>query len=82
MMTIKQRVALAAAAAALVGLGAGCTSTKEGPAPSTTTPSTTVTTSTTAPEVAPSEKNIDPSGANKFTPTHIVLPPPPTGRAH
>ncbi|WP_369806778.1 hypothetical protein [Mycobacterium sp. E802] len=51
-------------------------------APETTTPTTTTTTtmSTSPAPVAPTEKNVVPSGANKFTPTHAGPPAPPTGR--
>jgi hypothetical protein len=30
--------------------------------------------------VAPTENQMDPTGGNKFTPTHVEPPPPPTGR--
>lgn len=80
MMTSGRRWAVGAAAVALIGLSAGCTSTKnEAPAPS---PTTTTTTPSTEPTVAPSEKRLDPTESNKFTPTHIVLPTPPTGHRH
>jgi hypothetical protein len=29
--------------------------------------------------VSPTEKAIEPGGGNKFTPTHVVTPAPPTG---
>jgi hypothetical protein len=45
-------------------------------APETTTPTTT-TTSTTAPSVAPTEKSINPTGGNLFTPP-VKAPPAPT----
>jgi hypothetical protein len=76
----RNSLAVVAATVALVGLAAGCSSTKQ-EAP-TTTPTTTTPTATTVmpqPTVEPSENDLNPSGPNKFTPTHVVTPAPPTG---
>jgi hypothetical protein len=72
-----RRFAAAAGAIAIVGLGAltaacGSNSTES---PSTTT--TTTTTSTTAPSATPTEKGLDPTGGNKFSPS-VLAPPPAT----
>lgn len=85
-LQLPRRLAATAGLAALIAMGglvAAC-GTSEQPAPSTPTTTTTTTTTTTAapgtaPSVQPTEKGIDPGGANKFTPTHIVTPAPPTG---
>jgi hypothetical protein len=62
-------------------MGALSACAKEEKAPETTTPTTTTTTSTTAPSappVAPTEKSINPTGGNLFTPP-VKAPPAPTG---
>jgi hypothetical protein len=59
---------------AMVGLTAACGSDEE-KAPETTT--TTTTTETSAPSVSPTEKSINPTGGNLFTPS-IKAPPAPT----
>jgi hypothetical protein len=66
-----------AAIIALVGLTAACGSSST-PSPSSTT-TTTTTTSVAPTETAPTatEKNINPSGGNKFTPS-VLAPPPAT----
>lgn len=56
---------------AMVGLTAAC-GTDEEQAPETST-----TTSTTAPSVSPTEKSINPTGGNLFTPP-VKAPPAPT----
>ena len=43
-----------------------------------TTPSSTTTTTTTAPSVSPTEKSINPTGGNSFSPG-VKAPPAPTG---
>ena len=82
MNTLRTRSSLAVVAAtvALVGLAAGCSGTKQ-EAPTTTTTPTTTTPTTVMPQptVEPSEKDLSPTGPNKFTPTHVVTPAPPTG---
>jgi hypothetical protein len=68
-----------AALIALVGLSAACGSSST-PSPSSTTTTTTTTTTSVAPtETSPTatEKNINPSGGNKFSPT-VLAPPPAT----
>lgn len=76
---------LAAGAAAVIALGgltAACGNTSK-ESPSTTTSVTTTTTTTTSATPAPSEapaptqKSIDPTGGNLFTPS-VVAPPAPT----
>lgn len=78
-----RRIVVVAGGAALIALGAltaGCgTSGKQAPS-STTTPTTSATTSappTTSAVPAPTEKSINPTGGNLFTPT-VVAPPAPT----
>jgi hypothetical protein len=65
----------------MVGLTAACGGGgEEGPS-STTTPTTTATTTeaptTTAPPASPTEKSINPTGGNLFTPP-VYAPPAPT----
>ena len=55
---------------AMVGLTAACGTEEKAPETSTTTPSS-------APSVAPTEKSINPTGGNLFTPP-IKAPPAPT----
>ena|SRR6476620_10641680 len=78
-----RRLAAISGLSAIIAMGAitaGCA--KEEKAPETTTPTTTTTTTTTtapsgagAPS-APSEKSIDPTGGNLFTPP-VQAPPAP-----
>jgi hypothetical protein len=80
---IARRVAALAGGAAIVtmvGLTASCA--KEEPkAPETSTTTTTTTTTSAAnppaPPVAPTEKSINPTGGNLFTPP-VKAPPPAT----
>ena len=68
-----RRLAAAAVAAAtlgLLGLTAAC-GKNEAPSPTTTTTTTTTTT------VSPTQKGVNPSGGNKFTPT-VKAPTPQT----
>jgi hypothetical protein len=69
-----------AAVVTMVGLTASCAK-EENKAPATSTTTTTTTTSAPAtsapPTVAPTEKSINPSGGNLFTPT-VKAPPAPT----
>jgi hypothetical protein len=58
---------------AMVGLTAAC-GTDEEKAPETTT---TTTTPSSAPSLSPTEKSINPTGGNLFTPS-IKAPPAPT----
>lgn len=64
-------VAGGAAIITMVGLTASC-GDKEEKAPETST-----TTSTTVPSVSPTEKSINPTGGNLFTPP-VTAPPAPT----
>ncbi len=59
-----------AAIVAMVGLTAACGGSEKAPETSTTT-------TTTAPSASPTEKSINPSGGNLFTPP-IKAPPAPT----
>jgi hypothetical protein len=80
-----RRLVAVAGGVALIGLGAltaGCgKSEKQGPSSTTTTPTTTATSApaptTSAPAPAPTEKTINPTGGNLFTPS-VVAPPAPT----
>ncbi len=65
-----------AAVVAMVGLTAACGSSSD-KAPETTTPSTTTAPSSSAPSVTPTEKSINPTGGNLFTPP-VKAPPAPT----
>jgi hypothetical protein len=74
-------VAGGVAIVAMVGLTASCAKEEE-KAPETTTTTTTTTTPTTtsppaAPPVEPTEKSINPTGGNLFTPP-VYAPPAPT----
>ena len=66
-----------AAVVTMVGLTASCAK-EEQKAPETTTTTTTTTPATPAPPpVAPTEKSINPTGGNLFTPP-VKAPPAPT----
>jgi hypothetical protein len=70
-------IAGGAALIAMGGLTAGC-GTSNNPSPSSTTTTTTTTTTTSvAPPVTPTEKSINPTGGNLFTPP-VKAPPPAT----
>ncbi|MDT5334662.1 MAG: hypothetical protein QOD90_167 [Mycobacterium sp.] len=68
-----RRIAAGLGVAAFVSMGAltACGGS-ESPSPSSTT-----TTTTTAPSVTPTEKSINPTGGNLFTPP-VKAPPAPT----
>ncbi len=77
-----RRLGLTAGCAALIGLGgltAACgTGGKEAPSSTTTTTTTTTTApATTSAPLAPTQKSIDPTGGNLFTPS-VLAPPAPT----
>jgi hypothetical protein len=63
-----------AAIVAMVGLTAACGGGEKAPETSTTT---TTTPSTSAPTLSPTEKSINPTGGNLFTPP-VKAPPAPT----
>jgi hypothetical protein len=70
-----RRLALIAGGSAIIAMGAltaGC-GTKEAPSPSSTT-TTTATTSAATP--SPTEKSINPSAGNSFTPPVNATPAP------
>jgi hypothetical protein len=78
---LARRLAATAGMGAIIAMG-GLTACGQGAkAPETTTPTTTTTSSTTsapsAPPVAPTEKSINPTGGNLFTPP-VKAPPAPT----
>ena len=68
-----RRVAAGLGIAAFISMGAltACGGSEEKPAPSSTTETTS------APSVTPSEKRINPTGGNLFTPP-VKAPPAPT----
>ena len=77
-----RRLAATAGMGAIIAMGALTACGQGEKAPETTTPTTTTTTSTTttappAPPVAPTEKSINPTGGNLFTPP-VKAPPPAT----
>ena len=78
-----RRLAATAGMGAIIAMGALTACAQEEKAPETTTPptpTTTTTTTTTAPPpspVAPTEKSINPTGGNLFTPP-VIAPPAPT----
>ena len=78
---LARRLAATAGLAAIISMGTLTACGQGEKAPETTTPTTTTTTSTTtappAPPVAPTEKSINPTGGNLFTPP-VKAPPPPT----
>ncbi|MDT5247062.1 MAG: hypothetical protein QOD36_4438 [Mycobacterium sp.] len=77
---LARRLAATAGMGAIIAMGA-LTACGEGKkAPETTTPTTTTSSTTTAPSappVAPTEKSINPTGGNLFTPP-VKAPPAPT----
>ncbi len=70
---LTRRVAAGLGIAAFVSMGAltACSGSES------TSPSSTTTTTTTAPSVTPTEKSINPTGGNLFTPP-VKAPPAPT----
>jgi hypothetical protein len=62
--------------AAAIAMAAGCGSTGN-QAPSTTSTTTTTTSPAPATTAPPTEKNINPTGGNLFTP-QVIAPPAPT----
>ena len=77
---LARRLAATAGMGAIIAMGALTACAQEEKAPETTTPTTTTTTTTTpppAPPVAPTEKSINPTGGNLFTPP-VKAPPAPT----
>jgi hypothetical protein len=77
--TLRPRLVAVVGGGALIAMGAflaGCGNNGE-QAPSTTTTTTTTTTSSTPAPPSPTEKGINPTGGNLFTPD-IKAPPAPT----
>jgi hypothetical protein len=76
-----RRLAATAAMGAIIGMGALTACGQGEKAPETTTPTTTTTSSETtsapAPAPAPTEKSINPTGGNLFTPP-VKAPSAPT----
>jgi hypothetical protein len=75
-----RRLAATAGMGAIIAMGVLSACGQGEKAPETTTPTTTTTTSetTSAPAPAPTEKSINPTGGNLFTPP-VKAPPAPTG---
>jgi hypothetical protein len=77
---LARRLAATAGMGAIIAMG-GLTACGQGEkAPETTTPTTTTSSTTSAPSappVAPTEKSINPTGGNLFTPP-VKAPPAPT----
>ena len=74
---LARRLAATAGMGAIIAMGALTACGQGEKAPETTTPTTTTTSTTTAPPVAPTEKSINPTGGNLFTPP-VKAPPAPT----
>jgi hypothetical protein len=77
-LRLARRVAAVAGGAAIVvmvGVTASCAKEEQKAPETSTTTTTTSTTTTSAP--APTEKSINPTGGNLFTPT-VYAPPAPT----
>jgi hypothetical protein len=71
-------VAGGVAIAAMVGVTASCAKEEEkAPETTTTTTTTTTTSASPAPPPSPTEKSINPTGGNLFTPP-VYAPPAPT----
>ncbi|MDT5017320.1 MAG: hypothetical protein QOD39_3480 [Mycobacterium sp.] len=74
---LTRRLAATAGMGAIIAMGTLTACGGGEKAPETTTPTTTTTSTTTAPSVAPTEKSINPTGGNLFTPP-VKAPPAPT----
>jgi hypothetical protein len=75
---LARRLAATAGMGAIIAMGTLTACGQGEKAPETTTPTTTTTsTTTTAPPPAPTEKSINPTGGNLFTPP-VKAPPAPT----
>lgn len=77
---LPRRLSAVAGIGAIIAMGtiAACAKEEKAPPATTTTTTTTTTTSPSAsPTVAPTEKSINPTGGNLFTPT-VYAPPAPT----
>jgi hypothetical protein len=77
---LARRLAVTAGMGAIIAMGTLTACGGGEKAPETTTPTTTTTSTTTAPSaptVAPTEKSINPTGGNLFTPP-VKAPPAPT----
>jgi hypothetical protein len=74
-----RRIAATAGMGAIIAMGALTACGQGEKAPETTTPTTTTSSSTSAPAPAPAptEKSINPTGGNLFTPP-VKAPPAPT----
>ena len=78
---LARRLAATAGMGAIIAMGTLTACGQGEKAPETTAPTTTTTTTSTtapsAPPVAPTEKSINPTGGNLFTPP-VKAPPPAT----
>ncbi|MGY4654404.1 type IV secretory pathway VirB10-like protein [Mycobacterium sp. URHB0021] len=82
---LARRLSAVAGGLAIVGMvsfTASCAKEEEKAPETSTTTTTTTTATTTSPAAPPSptEKSINPTGPNAFTPTHVEPAAPPTGR--
>lgn len=77
---LARRIAAAAGGTAIISMGLLTACGQGGKAPQTTTPATTTATTsattTSAPTVAPTQKSINPTGGNLFTPPVKATPAP------
>ncbi|MGZ6779688.1 MAG: hypothetical protein ACXVGO_11910 [Mycobacterium sp.] len=69
-------VAAGAALIAVGGLATACGNGNQGPSTSTTTTTTTTTSPTSAAPPSPTEKGVNPTGGNLFTPGVTANPAP------
>ena len=76
---LARRIAATAGGLAIISMGVltACGEGEKAPETSSTTTTTTSTTSPAAPPVAPTEKSVNPTGGNLFTPP-VKAPPAPT----
>jgi hypothetical protein len=81
---LARRLTLVVGGIAIVGMGAltACGGGKETPPSTTTTTTTTTSTTTAPPPPSPTEKNINPTGGNLFTPEPIPVQPAPSQNPH
>jgi Flp pilus assembly protein TadD len=74
-----RRLAAVAGVSAIIAMGAmtaACAKEQKAPETTTTTTATTTTTPSTSGAAAPTEKSINPTGGNLFTPPVLATPAP------
>jgi hypothetical protein len=74
---LPRRLSAVAGIAAVIAMGTIAACAKEQKAPEQTTTTKTTSSTTTAPPPSPTEKSINPTGGNLFTPP-VKAPPAPT----